>query len=208
MIQKERKMSENIHFKISNQCFDYINSYYYHPLILQKKKNIQDAWIKPEYLQYFLFYCIYSLSNAWTSKDTISFSFYLHIFYVIYLLDEKIRKEYTYTSKYNLSYLNQIAFYLYFYILSFKFYFHPCDPSFKNITCTSLSVFSLLMNYHDAYENRLQVLEHKKEPDHSLRKIFIFTPNKKIMKQIIHHTRHFTFSNLLFFISFLAFCLL
>jgi hypothetical protein len=206
--ERKRKMEEDIHLKLSNYFFDCIHQYYYQPLIHEKKKTIQDALIKPEYLQYSLFYCIYSLSNAWSCKDIISFQWYLHSFYILYLLDEKIRKEYSYTSKYNLSFLNQIAFYLYFYILSMKFYFHPCEASFKNMSFTSLSVFSLMMNYHEAYVNRLKTIEYKKEPEHHIRKIFIFTPNKKIMKQIVYHTRHFTFSNLLFLISFLAFCIL
>lgn len=200
----------NFHNKMAIWIGDRVHQYYYKPLSKKTKKKVNellfhyDEFIfKPDYISYVLFYQIYCISHFWSSKQILYLNFHLHSFYILYLLESFLIQQYSYQSHFDNHFLKKSAFYLYYYILYFKIHFHPIHSSIKNTCLGILSTYCLLMNYHDIYKNRLESLQHKKESEHSLRKIFILTPNPKTMKKILYHTRHFTFSNFLFLISIL-----
>ena len=197
----------NLHEYISSQLTDYLHNYYYS--ILQKKENkkITDLLLsnqssqfifKPEYLIYLLFYQIFLLSHNWSQKNIIFTNVYLHLYYITYLLESNIRNKYNYNSPFDTNILKEISNYLFNYIIFYKINY---STSSFSIIQLFLPIFSFLINYHEIHKNRLLSLEHKVEPEHSIRKLLIFTPNKKNIQKIVYYTRHFHFSNFPFFIS-------
>jgi hypothetical protein len=195
----------------ADQCVDGLEKYYYKPLEKKRGKcirqllegnNFQDPFVfKPEYFNYILFYQIYSISHHWTHHHYMPLLFHLHSFYMTYQIQNEMEKRYAYESPFDTTFIKEIAFYLYQSLLFYKVKNTPKDSLSAFTYVSLLSLFILLMNYHETHQERLKAIQEKRSSEHSLRKILITTPNKIMMQKVIHYTRHFTFSNFLFFLS-------
>ncbi len=78
----------------------------------------------------------------------------------------------------------------------------------------SISTFQALMNINNAYQKRLDnllnttkkennLIENNQDNDFLSNHVLVFTSDINLIKDIVNYTRHFNFSNYLFFISFL-----
>ncbi len=214
----------NAHYKISNYLTENIDYYYYQNISKKYKKNVKDLLFyhsnfifKPDYINYLQFYNLLCLSNYWSKSNFILSNFYLHFFYICYLLEEQISKKYNYKTIYDKKTLKNISLFLLHYIIFFKLKLNNDNYSyiFKSLYYGSVTIFQTLMNFNYAYNKRLNnLLSSKKnienlldfnqnEDDFLPLNILIFTSDLNTIKDIVNYTQHFNFSNYLFFISFL-----
>lgn len=199
------------HKDCANGIVDAIEKFYYKPLEKKRNTSIQkllsgnnmkDSFIfKPEYFNYLLFYQIYSISHNWKQDQIISLYLHLHSFYITYQIQSECERRYKYESPFDTSFIKEIAFYLYQSLIFYKVKNTPKDSISSFIYVSLLSIFILLMNYHETHQERLKAIEEKRSSEHSLRKLLITTPNKMILQRMVNYTRHFTFCNFLFFLS-------
>ncbi len=200
----------DIHQSVAKYIQKGIHKYYYKPKITKECNLYQllnfknDKFIlKPEHLIYFLYYEIYCISHYWTNQNYITLNFFLHFFYITYHLESILCNEYKYKSEFDTGLLKEISYYLYHFLIFHKINQYERDSMEKIFYIGSLSFFSFMINYHETHMDRLKAIEERRESEHTIRKLFIFTPNKNTLKKICHYTRHFTFSNFLFYLSFI-----
>jgi len=206
----------NIHYHLASISSYSLHQYYYKPSIIRFGRTIHELFFhhhefifKPEYLNYLLFYHIYAISHFWTNKHFILLNLHLHSFYIIYLLEKILCEHYKYVPIVDRNWLKNIAFIFYYYVIYFKIHFSKRGLG-ENVyleqimAFTGISTYSLLMNIHYAYTKRLESIEENREDGYrpnSFYKILVVTPNVKTIQKIVYHTRHFTFSNFLIFLS-------
>ena len=206
----------NIHYHLASISSYSLHQYYYKPSIIRFGRTIHELFFhhhqfifKPEYLNYLLFYHIYAISHFWTNKHFILLNLHLHSFYIIYLLEKILCEHYKYTPIVDRKWLKNIAFIFYYYVIYFKIHFSKRgvgDHVYMEqiMAFTGISAYSLLMNIHYAYTKRLESIEENRDEGYrpnSFYKILVVTPNVQTIKNVVYHTRHFTFSNFLIFLS-------
>ncbi len=206
------------HRSVATEILNALEKYYYKPLEqkrcckirhLLEGNNMKDPFVfKPEYLNYLLFYQIYLISHYWTQHQLLPIHLHLHSFYITYLIQTECEERYQYQSPFDTTFIKEIAFYLYQSLIFYKVKNTPKDSISSFIYVSMLSLFILLMNYHETHQERLKAIKEKKSSEHSIRKLLITTPNKIILQKTTHYTRHFTFSNFLFFLSSLLYFIL
>ncbi len=215
MKRRDREME---HYIFADGCVDALEKFYYKPLEKKRNKcirqllegnNFQDSFVfKPEYFNYLLFYQIYMISHHWTHHHFLPLLFHLHTFYITYETQSEMERRYCYQSPFDTTFIKEIAFYLYQSLIFYKVKNTPKDSFSSFFYVSLLSLFILLMNYHETHQERLKAIQQKKSSEHSIRKILITTLNKIMLQKIVQYTRHYTFSNFLFFLSSLLWLIL
>ncbi len=201
----------------ANGIVNMMEKFYYKPLETKRELSIQKMLsqsnlkhtfvFKPEYFNYLLFYQIYMISHHWSHHNVIPLHLHIHSFYITYLTQTEIEERYQYQSPFDTTFIKEIALYLYQSLLFYKVKNTPKDSFSSFVYISLLSFFMLLMNYHESHQERLKDIQ-KRSSSHSIRKLLITTPNKIVLKKIVHYTRYFTFSNFLFFLSSLLYLIL
>ncbi len=212
----------NLHHSISKNITDILDKYHYQPISIKTNKNIKDIFFyhdefvfKPDYLNYLQFYNLFCLSYYWSNYKYLLTNIYLHTFYICHLLEDQISKKYNYSTIYDKKTLKNISFVLFHYIIFFKLKLNPTFSFLsKSMFYGSISTFQALMNINNAYQKRLDnllnttkkennLIENNQDNDFLSNHVLVFTSDINLIKDIVNYTRHFTFSNYLFFISLL-----
>jgi hypothetical protein len=200
--------TKNIHQEISKYIDETLYQYYYRPLKKKYEKDIKELFfdneifiMKPEMFIYLSFYFLYGL----VSSTPFQFDYYIHLhgFYLSILLERELNKRYVIQSQYDTKLLKNILYTFYIFLIYGKLFLFQ-----KKMIMIYMCLFHFGMNIHSAYKKRYLYIQDKVDINYGLiEKILIFTPNKKTIQKVSYYTRFFTFSNYLFFLSFLIlFC--
>jgi hypothetical protein len=139
-----------------------------------------------------------------TKKKFILYSLSLHFSYISELIYDNLIKKYEYESSHNIDFLKNTHSLLFIYLLHIKIFFLNLDFYKKFGLLSMYSLFYLLQNVNIIYKERLDCIEKKIEFKNKF-KIFIISPNKKFIENVINKTKYFTYSNYLYFINFLIY---
>jgi hypothetical protein len=126
--------------------------------------------------------------------------------YISGILYDNISERYHYKSKYNIIYLKEICQLMFVYLFLLKIIFLRIILFKKIIFIGAISSFYLLLNINELYKYRLKSIEMKEDFRHPLQ-IFVFSPNKKYIQNIINKTNYFTFTNFLLLTNVLVYML-
>lgn len=184
--------------------FDKLKKLYNEPLE-QVFKYCSFPVVKPEYFIYGQYYFIYTFIY-YLNKNTIFYSSSLHIIYILDITFQNICSQYNYNPTCNIYFLKDMSYLLMMYLFFLKIYFHPIYFYKKTILLCLYNSFYLLYRVNHVYKKRLVSIENNSEFSDEF-KILIISPDTKFIKNIIHITRFFTYSNYLFFINILLFLL-
>lgn len=161
--------------------------------------------IKPEYFIYANYYFIYLFFHYMNPNNVLIYSFFLHINYINDLLCDKMLLNYNYVPKNDIVFLKQCEKILFQYLFFFKIYFlENISPSKKFYIIFLQNLFHFLVNIHDIYKQRLLYIKTKnndKYMNKNILKLFILSPDKKIIEKITHSICFATYSNYLFFLN-------
>ena len=164
--------------------------------------------IKPEYFIYAKSYFMYLFFHYLTYRRFIFYSVFLQLSHVSDIVYENIVIKYEYKPKNNITYLQNTLNILFLYLFFLKILFFDINSFTKTALIGSESLFFLIYNIRDVYQERLKCIENKNiEFKHPL-KIFIVSPNKKFIEYIVRTTYIFTIPNFLIFINILLFFML
>ncbi len=158
--------------------------------------------IKPEYYIFSSYYFIYTFFYYISNKNLIYYSLSLHLTHISSLLFDNLVKKYDYNSSKDIYFLKNNSYFLFNYLFFFKILFLKTEFYKKLFITSSIHIFFLLTIINDIYKERLKCIITKKEFNHHL-KILVFTPNKKVIEDIIKKTSFFTYSNYLLFLNFI-----
>jgi hypothetical protein len=148
------------------------------------------------------YYFIYTFLYYVTNNNFILYSASLHLTYICELIFKNLSDKYKYPYKNNIIEFLSSSYLLFLYFLFLKISFLKIYFYNKIFLLSSLSLFYLLITINDVYKKRLESINLNKEFYHPL-KIIIFTPDKKVIQNIIEKTNFFTYSNFLLFVNFL-----
>ena len=190
-----------IHEIISNKITDFLDNFYYNNLKKLYNKNLSEVFlqcsfpvIKPDYFIFTQYYLIYSFLHYMSNENTIKYTISLNMIYISGIIYDKLSLKYNYKSKNNIIYLKETCNLLFMYLFFFKILFLKLILFKKIFLISTLSSFYFLININDIYRERLKSIENKEYFKHPL-KIFVFSPDKKFIENIINKTRFFTYSN-------------
>lgn len=188
---------------------------------------------KPEFFNYIIFYNVYCLSYYLSDSHMshLLSVFHLNLFYILYLLENIQTEKYKYKPLYDKNLLQNIAFSLLQYIILMKLKISDdYNGIYKMIYYGSMYSFQSLIKINETYIKRIENIIKEKEKDkdedknkdknkdedehkdnididdfmtHFPENLLILTSDIKLIKKVIDLTKHFTFSNFLFYISFL-----
>lgn len=191
----------SIHETISTKITSFLENLYYNNLKKLYNKNLCDIFlycsfpvIKPDYFIFSQYYLIYSFLHYISKQNVFRYTISLNMFYINSIIYDKLSLKYNYKPKNNIIYLKDTSNLLFIYLFFFKILFLKLILFKKIFLISTLLSFYFLININDIYKERLKSIENKEDFKHPL-KIFIFSPNKKFIENIINKTRFFTFSN-------------
>ncbi len=202
------------HLDIANTIINYLNIFYYsnlqkvHSIPLNQLFSIKYSPIlRPEYFVFKQYYLIYLFLYNITHNNTIRYSLFLHLFYISGIIFERLLVIYQYKPHNNINFLKYASYIYFMYLYLLKLLFMNIHIFKKTTLISSTIAFYSLVNINELYNARYKSIKNKEIFNHPL-KILIVTPNINTIKNIIHKTRLFTFSNMLLFINVSLFLLL
>lgn len=201
----------NYHLIISNRILYFLDNIYYSNLKKLYNEKLNDIFkyckypvLRPEYFIYFKFYFSYLFFHYMTKKNFILYSLSLHSSYISELIYDNLIKKYDYESSHNIDFLKNTHSMLFIYLLHVKIFFLNLEFYKKFGLLSMYSLFYFLQNVNIIYKERLDCIEKKIEFKNKF-KIFIISPNKKFIENVINKTKYFTYPNYLYFINFLIY---
>jgi len=192
----------NIHTIVSNKISSFFENIYLKYKVYNKNRNNKILNLKLESLIYLQYYFIYTFLYYVTNNNFILYSTSLHFIYICELIFKNLSDRYKYYYKNNVIEFFSSSYLLFLYFLFLKISFLKIYFYSKIFLLSSLSLFYLLITVNDTYKKRLESIHTNKDFYHPL-KIIIFTPDKKVIQNIIEKTNFFTYSNFLLLVNFL-----
>jgi len=192
---------------------DYISSYYSKKNNNNNNNNNENennfiTLLKPEYILYFRIYIIYLFLHYFKKKYIIDYTLCLQGQYIMNEIYNNVEKKLAYKSKYDISFLKDIINNSLFYLLNTILYFDKTTKYYNKLFIFgNISLFYFIHKINEVHKKRLHCIENNIEFRDPL-KIFIFSPNVNIMKDIISSTNifhlfHFyAFINIIFILFF------
>ena len=208
-----------LHTYLANLLFGFLDNIYYKNLKSVYKKDLplifrysNIAIIKPEYFIYANYYFIYLFFHYMVPNNFLIYSSLLHINYINDLLYDNMLLNYIYVPENDVVFLKQTEKILFQYLFFFKIYFLDINSSNKFSIIFLQNLFYFLVQIHDIYKQRLLLIEsknkekNKKEEKNNdmnknILKLFIVSPDKKVIERIAYSIRFATYSNYLFFLN-------
>ena len=187
---------------------DYISTYY-----SKNKNNTNNSinnnkyeiitLLKPEYILYFRIYMIYLFLYYFKKKYKIDYTLCLQGQYIINEIYNNVEKKIAYKSEYDISFLKDITNNSLFYLLNTILYFDKTTKYYtKLFIFGNMSLFYFVHKINEVHKKRLHCIENNIEFRDPL-KIFIFSPNMNIIKNIIKSTNIFNLFHFYVFINLL-----
>jgi hypothetical protein len=221
-----------IHTYLANLLFGFLDNIYYKNLKSVYKKDLplifrysNIAIIKPEYFIYANYYFIYLFFHYMVPNNFLIYSSLLHINYINDLLYDNMLLNYTYVPENDVVFLKQTEKILFQYLFFFKIYFSEINSLNKFYIIFLQNLFYFLVQIHDIYKQRLLSIERKNSKkdenneknekrekyenmNKNILKLFIVSPDKKIIENIAYSFRFATYSNYLFFLNMIIYLFL
>jgi len=201
----------NIHSFISEKITQFLDIVYYKNLqkLHPKEEELNTILIKnkfpilkPEYFIYAKYYFIY-LFSYYLNQKSFDYSIPLHLIYISDIVLHNLIKKYDYTPSKNIYFLKDTANLIFYYLFNTKLFL---SKKYLLLILTNIFVFGVNINH--VYNKRLLSIENKTDTFLNPRnrisdylKCFIVSSNKDNIQNIIHLTRHFTYSNYFLFIN-------
>ena len=192
------------HEIISTNILNFIDYIYYNKIIILYNNNLINLLnnssypiLKPEFLLYLQYYFIYTFLYY---KNFLMNFFALHSIYISGLVFEKFCLKFNYVSKNNVNVLKENSYFLFLYLLGIKIIYFKINFFKKFLLSILLFSFFTIMNINYIYKERLKYIKLKKDFRHPL-KIFIISPSKLFIENIIIKTQYFTYENFLYLIN-------
>jgi len=158
--------------------------------------------LKPEYFIYAKYYFIY-LFSYYLNQKTFNYIIPLHLVHISDIVLHNLIKKYDYIPSKNIYFLKDTANLIFYYLFNTKLFLLK---KYLLLILTNIFVFGVNINH--VYKKRLLSIENKTDTFLNPRnrisdylKCFIVSSNKDNIQNIIHLTRHFTYSNYFLFIN-------